>query len=454
MKNEKNNDELLVSVTPARDAIARHGGSVHIQVEVCPPAAPARNDRRAVALALVIDRSGSMSSAAATEPVPGLTTATDSGYPDKLSFVKAAAVRLLDLLQDGDLLSVVAFDDRVQVVKPMTRISGVNRPALGAAIRGINTGGSTNIEGALREGYGQFSDAIRKAHSCKLILLSDGEANVGEARPAVLGERAAGAAHNGVVTSTLGVGFDYNIALMAHVAEAGNGDFSHIEGLRELDRQLREELAGAAEVTAAGAEVNIYLPDGVSAGTNLNGYPQQAQAGGFCVSLGDLVRPKSFVFEISIPVEIAGEVLEIRALAEASDPHRNDLRAGGGTSVKLVSRQELEGATTDAALVRRVLGMIKASALSQASALYDGGMAAEASDGLREGTAVLDRAEDVYGDLARESADLREARAELGQMLNAVEAGVLDAMDTKRAFIRSSMVMQSRAPVSDEEDQL
>lgn len=138
---------------------------------------------------------------------------------------------------DGDLLSLVAFDDQVQVIKPMTRISRSNRSGLASAIRRITTGGSTNIEGAIREGYSQFSDAIRKAHGCKLILLSDGEANVGEARPAVLGERAAGAAHNGVVTSTLGVGFDYNIGLMAHVAETGNGDFITAVCNRKMKRR-------------------------------------------------------------------------------------------------------------------------------------------------------------------------------------------------------------------------
>ena len=455
MKKELNADSLQVSIRPTRNAIAREGGTVHIEVQLTPPAAQPRQGRRPVALALVIDRSGSMAGPAAEAPQPGaiMSTSSDAGYPDKLSFVKEASCRLLDLLQDGDLLSLVTFDDTVRVVKPMTRISATNRAALAAAIRGINTGGSTNIEGAIREGYAQFSDAIRGAHSCKLILLSDGEANVGEARPAVLGERAAGAAHNAVVTSTLGVGFDYNLALMAHLAEAGNGDFSHIEGLADLDRQLREELAGAAEVTASDVEVHVCVPVGAAAGTNLNCYPQRTEDFAFTVSLGDLVRPKSFIFELSTPVGLDGDTMLIEAVVEATDPAGNDISARTQVELQLAELDALDTSATDADLVRRVLGMIKVSALADASTLYDRGLAADASAVLKQSTTILDRAEAVYGDLARHSADLVAARRELDQMLESVEFGVLSSADTKRMYMTSSMVMQSRFSPDDVEDE-
>ena len=107
------------------------------------------------------------------------------------------------------------------------------------------------------------------------------EANVGEQQPAVLAEHAAGAAHNGVTVSTLGFGFDYNIALMSQLAEAGNGDFTHIESLESLDAVLREEFTAAAEVTARGVEVTVDLPERLSAGTNLNAYRQEPRARGF-----------------------------------------------------------------------------------------------------------------------------------------------------------------------------
>lgn len=444
MKKGMNPQSVQVSLHPAREAIAREGGTVHVEVRVTPPAASPRADRRPVALALVIDRSGSMAGPASTVPQPGMASAQDTGFPDKLAFVKEASTRLLDLLEDGDLVSLVVFDDAVQVIKPMTRIDGKNRGRLADVVLGITTGGSTNIEGALREGYQQFTPAIRQEHSCKLVLMSDGEANVGEARPAVLAERSAGAAHNRVVTSTLGVGFDYNIALMAHLAEAGNGDFSHIEGLTDLDRQLREELAGAAEVTAANAIVDVRVPGGVSVGTNLNGYIQETETDGFKVSLGDLVRPKSFIFELSTPVKVAGDALVIGATVHAEDPTGLEIAAVTEVRIPVQSQVQLQTASIDVELVQRVLGMIRANAVGEASSLYDGGMADAATSGLRQGTLFLDRAEAAYGTIATDSADLRAARLQLGQMLNAVESGVLSAVDAKRAYIQASRTRKSR----------
>lgn len=453
MKKEMNSSSLHVSIRPTRDAIAREGGSVHIEVQLTPPAARPQEGRRPVALALVIDRSGSMGAPAAVEPQPtaAVSTGNDSGYTDKLAFVKEAAIRLLDLLQDGDLLSVVTFDDHVQVIKPMTFVSASSRARLAASIRGITTGGSTNIDGAIREGYYQFSDAIRKAFSCKLILLSDGEANVGEARPAVLGERAAGAAHNTVVTSTMGVGFDYNIALMAHLAEAGNGDFSHIEGLADLDRQLRDELAGAAEVTAADVVVHVGVPGEVSVGSNLNCYPQQAEEGGFTVALGDLVRPKSFIFELATPVPMDTEVLKVEVTVEAQDPQGVELAASTELNLELVSDAAARNSATDAELVRRVLGMIKADALSSAALLYDSGNAIDARVGLHASAALLDRAEALYGDLARSSTELLQARAELRQMLDQVEGGSMASIDVKRTFMSANLTRKSRTAGPDDE---
>src|SRR5712692_9332679 len=315
------NQQLDLTILASRNAIARVGGALHLLVRAVPPAQPVQTDRRWVALALVIDRSGSMAGPAAAAITPDQPGAggDDTGQPSKLGFVKAATLRLLDLMHDGDAVALVVFDDTIQVVKPLTVLGSRTRVELASAVTALETGGSTNIEGALKSGLGQFSKAVRKQFGCKLVLLSDGEANVGDQRPAVLGEHAAGAAHNGVTVSTLGFGFDYNIALMSQLAEAGNGDFTHIESLESLDAVLREEFTAAAEVTARSVEVTVDLPERLSAGTNLNAYRQEPDGAGFKVFLGDLVRPKEFVFEITTPVALAGGELAVTARATYTD---------------------------------------------------------------------------------------------------------------------------------------
>ncbi|TMC12872.1 MAG: VWA domain-containing protein [Chloroflexi bacterium] len=270
MTRANRDGRVKLTIRPSRRAVARHSGGVHLLVRAEPPRPPARKERRPVALALVLDRSGSMGQAAAGGPAgpaplpvlgqPGRGV-VDTGRADKLSYVKAATLRLLDLMQDGDAVALVTFDDQVAVTKPLTVLDDRSRRALAGAVGRIAAGGSTFLEGGLRAGLEQFGEATLAHYGCKLVLLSDGRANVGEQRPAVLAEVAAAAAHRGITTSTLGVGFDYHIALMSSLAEAGNGDFSHIGSLESLDEILREEFTAAAEVTARGVSVDVELPE-------------------------------------------------------------------------------------------------------------------------------------------------------------------------------------------------
>ncbi len=445
---EENKQQVQVTLQPARDAIARVGGCVHVQVTVDPPPQEPVPESKAVALALVIDRSGSMGSPAAPAIDPSAPPAggDDSGMPDKMSFVKQACLRLLDLVRDGDLVSLITFDDQVQVVKPMMRIDGRSRPVLAQAVTEISLGGSTYLEGGIRAGYAQFNRAIQVAHNCKLILLSDGEANVGEQQPAVLGERAAGAAHNRVVTSTLGVGFDYNIGLMTHLAEVGNGDFTHVEDLQQLDAQLREELAGAAEVMARAVTVRVEVPEDVSVGSNLNGYPQTTETSGFKVNLGDLVRAKSFIFELTTPVELTAKMLKVGAEVSYQDADGKDAIAAGTVELQVLTPEQIPGVEPDVAVVKRVATMIAARATGDSLALYDAGDRDAAVDGIMNFQAMIDRAAQAYGDAAALAAGVADLKDQLAAMSAEMDGGLMDRQTTKQVHMESLMTRRSRPP--------
>src|SRR5262252_4602398 len=166
MRKRNPTDGLRLSVRPSRQAIGRIGGGVHLLVQAEPPAPPVRPDRRPVAMALVIDRSGSMGGPAvggARAPrQAALRAAGDTGIPDKLSFVKAATVRLLDLMQDGDAVALVAFDDTVTVVKPLTVLDARARHGLASAINSLQVGGSPFSGGGFRAGLEQLRAEARQ----------------------------------------------------------------------------------------------------------------------------------------------------------------------------------------------------------------------------------------------------------------------------------------------------
>jgi Ca-activated chloride channel family protein len=441
-------NRLRLSIRPSRPALGRLGGGVHLLVRAEPPAAPARATRRPVALALVIDRSGSMGGPAGAGGRPGplgpARGAHDTGVADKLSHVRAATLRLLELMRDGDAVALVTFDDSVGVVKPLAVLDDRSRVALAAAVRGLRPGGSTFLEGGFRAGLDQLSRPARERYGCKVVLLSDGAANVGERRPAVLAEVAAEAARSAVTTSTLGVGTDYNIALLSSLAEAGNGDFSHIHALESLDDILREEFTTAAEVTARAVEVSLVLPERLACGTNLNSYRQESTETGLKVLLGDLVRPKEFLVELTSPVPLEGDRLRILARATYRDVRDSPRESEAELALRLCEADDALREPADDEVVEKVLIQLPAQAEMAAALAYEAGDRGRARAAMDASRAALAIVRDRYGALAAASPHLAEWEAKLAGLAGLAETGRPSASQLKGMFAASYDRSRSR----------
>jgi Ca-activated chloride channel homolog len=453
MTKAKPNDGVRLTIRPSRGAIGRQGGGVHLLVRAEPPKPPARKERRAVALALVIDRSGSMgqpASAAGPEPAPPALsgrparTPGDTGVADKLSFVRAATLRLLDLMHDGDAVAVVTFDDQVAVAKPLTVLDDRSRRSLADAVKRLHAGGSTFLEGGLRAGLEQFGEEARARYGCKLVLLSDGQANVGEQRPAVLSEVAAGAAHRGVTTSTLGVGFDYNIALMSSLAEAGNGDFSHIHSLGTLDEILREEFTTAAEVTVRAVEVRLELPERLAAGTNLNGYRQESTGGGFKVHLGDLVRPKELLFEVTTPVPLEGDELVVGARATYRDAQDTARERTASLTLRVCDAEEALRQPVDDEVITKLLIQLPARTEMDAALAYEAGDRASARAAVDRSRQMMAEMRLHYGAPLSARAEMVAWEAKLSDLTAAAEGGPVPGSRLKTMYAASYDLSRSR----------
>jgi Ca-activated chloride channel homolog len=449
------NGQVKVTIRPSRRAIGRQGGGVHLMIGAVPPRPPARGKRRPVALVLAIDRSGSMGQPAGAHdlvaPSPRMpmlgrpgTGAGDTGRADKLSFVKAATRRLLDLMHDGDAVALVTFDDQVAVAKPLTVLDDHSRRALAGAVDRLQAGGSTFLEGGFRAGLEQFGEATRAHYGCKLVLLSDGQANVGEQRPAVLAEVAAESARQGITTSTLGVGFDYNIALMTSLAEAGNGDFSHIGSLDGLDEILREEFTTAAEVTARGLRVEVRLPERLAYGTNLNGYRQQATQHGFEVHLGDLVRPKEFLFEVTTPVPLDGDELAVDVRATYRDAGDAPRESAGHLTLPVCDPDEAQRVPVDEDVMAKLLIQLPVWAEMDATLAHEAGdlgLARAAVEASRRAMAGMRR---YYGPAVTALPALEAWEARLADLSAASLHGPLPAARLKTMYAAGYDLSRSR----------
>lgn len=213
------------------------------------------------ALTFVIDTSGSM------------------GREDRLELVKDSLRKLVLRLGRGDSIAVVTFGDDARVVLPPTRATDEDR--ILDAIDELQPGGSTNLEAGLRLGYGLARETLIDDGEDinRVILASDGVANVGLTDADSILRRIADDAAAGIELVSIGVGMgNYNDVLLEQLANHGDGFYAYINGLDEARELFVEGLTGTLQAVALDAKVQVSFDPDVVAEYRLLGYENRAVA--------------------------------------------------------------------------------------------------------------------------------------------------------------------------------
>ena len=198
-------------------------------------------ERAPLNIALVIDRSGSMSG-------------------QKIERAKEAAIQAIRRLGSRDIVSVITFDNNIDVLIPATRVS--NLEDMERKIRSIQPGGTTAIHAGVTKGAEEVRKFFERGIVNRVILLSDGQANVGPSTPAQLGELGRTLGGRGITVTTLGLGTDYNEDLMARLASASDGNHKFIESANEIAEIFQKEFNTALSVVAQDVQCVVTLPEG------------------------------------------------------------------------------------------------------------------------------------------------------------------------------------------------
>ncbi len=197
-----------------------------------------RDDHRGANLTLVIDTSGSMST------------------PERLGLVKQSLSLLIDQLNPEDRVAIVQFGGEARLVCEHTPVS--QKADLLDAVNGLQAGGPTQFDKGLELGYQLATDGFKAGDSNRIIVMSDGVANLGELDPEAILQQVAEFRTKGVYLSVLGFGAgSYDDALLERLANSGDGTYAYVDTPDEARHLFVDQLAATLHTIASDVKIQI-----------------------------------------------------------------------------------------------------------------------------------------------------------------------------------------------------
>jgi len=202
------------------------------------------DERPPVSLTFVIDTSGSME------------------QDGRLELVKEALEELIQELDHGDTIAIVEFDDNPSVVLEPTDVE--DDDDIYRALDRLRPGGSTNVEAGLRLGYELAGETYDDGRVNRVILLSDGVANVGLVDPDGLAALVRKDADRGIQLLTIGVGLgNFNDELLEQLADHGDGFYAYVDTEEEAERLFEDNLVATLVTLAIDAKIQVEFDEDI-----------------------------------------------------------------------------------------------------------------------------------------------------------------------------------------------
>ncbi|MDP3070714.1 MAG: VWA domain-containing protein [Opitutaceae bacterium] len=370
---------------------------------------PRRDMRPPVNLALVIDRSGSMAG-------------------DKIAKAREAALEAVQRLAPDDIVALVVYDTTVQTLVPAQRVGDGRR--LERAIRGIEVAGNTALYGGVARG----ADEVRRHMEDRrfvnrVILLSDGLANVGPSSPEELGRLGASLVKEGISVTTIGLGLGFNEDLMTRLAQRSDGNTYFVEHSADLPRIFAAELGDVLNVVARRVVIEIEFPMGVRP-INFVGRDGVIRGQRAELTLNQLYggQEKFALIEVEVSPSRPGAELEI---AQARVRYEDALNQRATT---LTAKRSVQFSASQAAVVASADHKVQADwaantlavAKDEAVALVDAGQRDQAAAKMRQRADEVRAMGSAYGNFA-----LQEAAAPAAAAADRVEKEGLGNVERK-----------------------
>ncbi len=379
-------------------AAAGRGRTIYLRIGLEGLTSAREGKRTPVNVGLVIDRSGSMQE------------------EDKIGRAREAAIQALSRLSSDDIASVTVFDNEVNVLLPATKLT--SQSEIRRLIERLDTGGQTALYAGTEQGIREVDKFLAKDRVNRVILISDGLANVGPSDPREVAELGRKAAQKGITISTIGLGLGYNEDLMSKLAYASDGNHAFVEKPEDLVKIFNKEFGDVLSVVAQEVIIEVRCGKGFKP-MRLLGREGEIDGDVVRVKLAQLYgnQQKYAVLELQVPNDAA---LGDLAAAEVTVNYvgMSDQKAGRLTSsinVRITDQDDEQKASLNKKVMGDVSTQLATAVQEEAVKLRDAGNVKDAKALLNRYASELDAQASSAG-IAAAAPLAKELRADSEQL--------------------------------------
>ena len=286
---------LLVNAIYSRQALTRIDRPQLLYVLLSLTSAPDPNHtvptRQPLNICIVLDNSNSMSGT-------------------RLNAVKDTATQIIHSLRPEDILSVVAFNDRADVIIPATRNQNLNM--LTAKVSTIHTGGGTEIFQGLDAGYQEIKKNLKPRYKNHIILITDGR-TYGDEKLCL--QLANDAANQGVTIHAIGIGHEWNDDFLDSLSATTGGTSEFAETSESIEKFLKKQFGRIENTIATNVSLDINLPENIDLRYAFRMNPETASIIiGDTMALGDIPKDKGMTILMEFLIKSVEGQQEIQIL--------------------------------------------------------------------------------------------------------------------------------------------
>lgn len=333
---KQGNHQIAVEIKADKPILPEDkAGERILQIRLTAPPAPDDKPHIPLNLSLVIDRSGSM-------------------HGDKLHYVKQAAMHVVDLMTEKDRLAVVLYDNQVQTLMPSQFLTNEVKAELKAKLTEVQSGASTFLYGGWLAGCRHVAESVANDSFNRILLLTDGLANVGVRDIGALSVHAQELFTRGISTSCFGAGLDYDEHLLESMANNGGGSFHFLETLNAIPLVFEREFDEIISVTHKDIKITMDLPAGVKPSIFAN-WHTELEGQKFSIFLGNLLAEQTQNIYIKLENLRSNkkQQLEIPVVVTGIDQNQGQQELKSSIAFKPVPAGEETSAEPDQDLMER-----------------------------------------------------------------------------------------------------